>query len=76
MDATPSVLYKGHRGHYQLERGWVVWRRLSVPVVIHSVVMSGCSGQADDLVPGGESDAHQAPVFLYPEEVTVRAEMQ
>jgi hypothetical protein len=33
-------------------------------VAIHSVVLSGCRGQTDDLVPGGKAGGHLTAVFL------------
>jgi hypothetical protein len=55
--------------------GWVCGGACQCPVVIHSVVVSG-GGQADDLIPGGESGGHFAAVGIGAKTVAAGSEVR
>lgn len=46
------------------------------PVMIHSVVLSGCGGQADDLVPGAKVGGHLTAVLLGAKTVAAGSEVR
>jgi hypothetical protein len=64
LPRSPYVTTTCCQRHCQLGRGWVCGGACQCPVVIRSVVLSGCCGQADDLVPGGEPGGHFAAVGI------------